>query len=54
MFLKRLQRRGLESSESLAITLGVAAEKVNGKRLHVVATFTQRRKMNLNCVEAKK
>src|SRR5260370_16549182 len=54
MFLQRLQRRRLESSEILTITVGVAAEKVNGQRLNIVATFTERRKMNLNGVQAKK
>src|SRR5258708_1427981 len=54
MFLQRLPRRRLESSEILTITLRVAAQKVNGKRLHVLATFTQRRKMNLDRVQAKK
>ena len=53
MFLQRLQRRGLETGKILTITLGVAAEKVSGERPHVVATFTQRRKMNLDGVQTK-
>ena len=49
-----LRSGGIEAGDILTITLSVAAEKVVRKRLDIVATFAQRRKMNLNGVQAKK